>query len=186
MKRLLDIILSFIVIVIFIIPIIFICFFIKLSSKGPIIHWSKRIGKNNKIFLMPKFRTMKINTPQLTTNKLDKPEQWITPLGKYLRKYSIDEIPQIFSILKNDMSFVGPRPALYNEYILKKLRTKNNIHKCLPGLTGLAQINGRDDLSLEEKVNFELKYLKERSLSLDIKIIIKTIIYVLRSKNISH
>ena len=186
MKRILDLIFCLVLIVILIIPFLIIGILIKVTSQGPIIHWSKRIGKNNVIFFMPKFRTMKINTPHVTTNKLMNPQQWITPFGRYLRKYSLDEIPQIYSILINDMSFVGPRPALYNEYKLIKIRTKYKIHKCLPGLTGLAQINGRDDLSLSEKVSFEITYLKNKSFILDIYILFKTFFYVIRSKNISH
>ncbi len=186
MKRILDISLSMLLIIVFIIPCLIIITLIKFSSKGPVIHWSKRIGKDNIIFEMPKFRTMKIETPDLPTYSLKNPSLWITPIGQFLRKYSLDELPQIYSILKKDMSFVGPRPALHNQEKLIKMRTDNNIHKILPGITGLAQINGRDKLSLDQKLKYEVEYVKSMSFFLDIKIVFKTILIVLRAKNIAH
>ena len=135
---------------------------------------------------MPKFRTMRIDTPSVATHLLEKPELWITPVGKILRKFSLDELPQLWSIFKGEMSFVGPRPALYNQKDLIKLRTKNSVHKILPGITGLAQINGRDKLSIKEKVLFDIKYLKNRTLLLDIKIILITLKKMLSSSGIIH
>lgn len=160
--------------------------FIKISSKGPILHWSMRVGKNNKIFLMPKFRTMKINTPDVATHLLQNHLEYTFPFGAFLRKTSIDEIPQLISIIQGKMSLVGPRPALYNQYDLIKLREKNNIHLLKPGITGWAQVNGRDDISIEKKVSFEKEYLDKKSLQFDIYILFLTIINVLSRKNINH
>ena len=152
-------------------------FLIKITSKGNAIYWSKRIGKNNKIFKMPKFRTMSIETPSVATHLLTNPNEWITPIGKILRRYSLDELPQLWSILYGHMSVVGPRPALFNQDDLIKLRTELMVHTLTPGLTGLAQINGRDELSIKNKVKFDFEYLKKKNLLLDIVIIIKTIKY---------
>ena len=185
-KRLFDIIISFILIIFLFIPIIIIIFFIILNSWFPIIHWSKRIGKNNEIFLMPKFRTMKNNTPDVATHLLLDSNSYITRIGFLLRKFSLDEIPQLFSVIKGDMSFVGPRPALYNQYDLKLLRESKGIHKIKPGITGLAQINGRDSIDIKTKVDFDYSYLLNQSNILDIKIIFLTIYNVLTKKNIKH
>ena len=186
MKRIFDIFLAFILIIILIIPFLIIIILIRFSSKGPAIHWSKRFGKDNLIFDMPKFRTMRIETPNITTNSLKDPEFWVTKIGRVLRKYSLDELPQIYSILIGDMSFVGPRPALYNEKKLVDLRTSNNIHKVLPGITGLAQINGRDSLTLKQKVEFEKEYINSKSFYFDVKILFKTIVIVIMARDISH
>ena len=171
-------------------PLIFLFIFIYLillfSNNGNPLFWSKRIGLNNQIFMMPKFRSMKMNTPVVATHLLENSNTHITVIGKILRKTSLDEIPQIFSILIGDMSLVGPRPALYNQDDLIKLRVSKNIHKLKPGLTGLAQINGRDELSIENKVAYDLIYLKNKSFLYDIKIIIKTFSKVLNIRNISH
>ena len=158
---------------------------IKLESSGPIFYVSKRVGKNNKIFLMPKFRTMDVNTPEIETSKFNKKNK-ITSLGKYLRKFSIDELPQIISILKGDMSIVGPRPALFNQKELIKKRTKLGINKLVPGLTGLAQINGRDNITLKKKVFYDNEYMKNRSLFFDLKIILKTVLVAINLKDIKH
>ncbi len=176
-------VLLFLPLILFFILIYFILLF---SNNGNPLFWSKRIGLNNQTFLMPKFRSMKINTPHVASHILENSNIYITKIGKILRKTSLDEIPQIFSILKGDMSLVGPRPALYNQVDLIKLRSSKNIHTLKPGLTGLAQINGRDDLSIEKKVEFDLIYLKNKSFFYDIKIIIKTFFKVLNIKNISH
>ena len=186
LKRLLDITLSSFAVIFFFVPFLIIFSLIKLSSKGSAIYLSDRIGKNNKIFSMPKFRTMYLDTPSLASHLLDKPDQYITPIGKILRKYSLDELPQIWCVFIGVMSVVGPRPALYNQNDLISLRTKNNIHTLTPGLTGLAQINGRDDLSINEKVNFDKEYFNNQSLLLDIVIIIVTIKKVFISENINH
>jgi O-antigen biosynthesis protein WbqP len=159
---------------------------IRLTSKGSAFYWSERIGKNNMIFKMPKFRTMKTDTPAVATHLLNNPDQYLTSIGKFLRKYSLDELPQLHSILKGDMSFVGPRPALFNQDDLIELRTKKGIHILTPGLTGWAQINGRDELPIPIKVGFDEYYLKHRSFLFDLKIILMTIFKVLRSEGVKH
>ena len=158
MKRTFDIFLSSALILIFFIPIIIIYFLVITTSLGPAIYWSKRVGRNNKIFNMPKFRTMKVLTPELPTDKLTLPQKWLTPIGKILRKSSLDELPQLFSVLNGDMSLVGPRPALQSQESLIKARTEIGIHKLSPGITGWAQINGRDNISELQKLSFD-KYL---------------------------
>jgi O-antigen biosynthesis protein WbqP len=167
-------------------PMLIISLLIIFIDGRPIIHWSKRIGKNNTIFLMPKFRTMYLDTPQVASHLLVENQTRITALGRILRKTSLDELPQIWSILKGDMNFIGPRPALFNQDDLINLRTFNKIHLLKPGITGWAQINGRDDLSIEAKVRLELEYLKKKSLFYDLKIIILTIYKVLLGSNINH
>ena len=159
---------------------------IRLTSKGPAIYWSDRIGKNNSIFKMPKFRSMLIQTPTVATHLLNKPDSYLSPIGGFLRRSSLDELPQLLSVLKGDMSFVGPRPALYNQYDLIDLRTKNGVHTLLPGITGWAQINGRDELSISDKVLLEVEYLKKQSILLDIKIILMTILKVFKRDGINH
>ena len=166
---------SFLTLTLILIPCIIVFILIKIDSKGPAIHWSKRIGKNNSIFLMPKFRTMKINTPQLATHLLDNSNNYVTSIGRYLRKYSIDELPQFWSVLSGNMSVVGPRPALYNQEDLIRLRNKNNINSLKPGITGWAQVNGRDLNTIDQKIELEIYYLKNRSFFFDISIIIKTL-----------
>jgi O-antigen biosynthesis protein WbqP len=161
-------------------------FLVKLTSKGPILHWSKRIGKNNILFLMPKIRTMEVGTPQLATHEMQNERNYLTPSGKFLRKTSLDELPQVWSIIKGDMAFVGPRPALFSQNDLINLRTKNKIHHLKPGITGWAQINGRDEISIEKKLELEVFYMKNKSTLLDFKILCHTFISVLLKKNISH
>ena len=185
-KRIIDVILSIFALFIFIIPFLVIFLLIKFTSKGNVIHLSDRIGQNNKIFKMPKFRTMRIDTPLIATHLLEKPEEWVTPIGKILRKYSLDELPQIWSIFLGKMSIVGPRPALYNQNDLISLRKKYDIHTIVPGLTGLAQIQGRDDLSIEDKVKVDKEYFERCSLILDLNIILITIKKVFISENINH
>ena len=186
MKRYFDFSLALFLILLMSIPIIFLFILNFFSPNLNLIHWSRRIGKNNIEFLMPKIRTMKMGTPNVSTDMLNKPEKHITKIGSFLRRYSIDEIPQIWSILKGDMSFVGPRPALYSQSRLIKLRCKNNIDKILPGITGWAQINGRDNLSLVEKIAFEKEYLNRKSFLFDFKIICLTVLRIFIKKNISH
>lgn len=183
--RILNIFLSFIAMIIFFIPFLIICVLVKITSPGPAIHWSKRIGKDNKIFLMPKFRTMKINTPQVATHLL-KGEQFLTPIGGFLRKSSLDELPQLWSVFVGDMNLVGPRPALFNQDDLKELRTNLGVHTIAPGVTGWAQINGRDELPIPEKVKFDKYYLDHRSVVFDFKIILLTIYKVIKRSNIQH
>ena len=157
-----------------------------MTSKGPAIHWSSRVGKENEIFNMPKFRTMRLNTPDIATHLLTHANQFVTPIGKFLRKASLDEIPQLWSIIKGDMAFVGPRPALYNQDDLIALRTQKGIHQLTPGITGWAQIKGRDELPIPEKVEMDFYYIRNRSNSLDLKIIWYTFFAVFKSKGITH
>ena len=186
MKRLFDLTLAVISLPLLFLPFCIIFVLVKLTSKGPAIHWSKRIGLENRLFSMPKFRTMYVNTPQKATHLLKGGENFTTPLGKILRKLSLDEIPQIISILRGDMSFVGPRPALYNQGDLKEMRTEREIHKILPGLTGWAQINGRDEIGLDEKVELDYYYKMNQSLILDCIIIAKTFLKVFGDDQIQH
>lgn len=186
MKGVFDFLLAIILIIVFSIPMAFIALMIKMTSKGPVLYWSDRVGIDNKIFKMPKFRTMKSNTPAVATHLLENPDQYLTPIGKILRRSSLDELPQLFSIIKGDISFVGPRPALFNQYDLIDLRTKKGIHKLVPGLTGWAQINGRDDLPIPKKVEFDEHYLKNQSFILDLKILFITFIKVMRSEGVKH
>lgn len=186
LKRSFDIFLSLLVMIVAAIPSILIVFAIRLTSKGPILYWSKRIGKNNSFFLMPKFRSMLVDTPVVATHLLGDAETFLTPIGSFLRKSSLDELPQLWSILKGDMSFVGPRPALFNQDDLIELRTKEEIHFLTPGLTGWAQINGRDELPIIEKVAFDKEYMINQSLLLDIKILFRTFFKVIRTEGIVH
>jgi len=186
MKRFFDIFLSLTLLIIFLIPILVLCLIVSLTSKGPIIYWSDRVGKNNIIFKMPKFRTMRINTPIVATHLLKDPGSFLTPVGSILRKSSLDELPQLVSVLKGDMSFVGPRPALFNQVDLIELRTCYGVHHLTPGITGWAQVNGRDTLSVEKKTLLDLEYLNKQSFYMDMKILWLTFIQVLSSDNVSH
>jgi len=159
---------------------------VLLTSPGPVIYWSDRVGQRNRIFKMPKFRTMRIDTPAVATHLLSDPGKALTPIGSFLRRTSLDELPQLWSILKGDMSFVGPRPALFNQYDLIELRTACGVDVLVPGLTGWAQVNGRDALSIADKVEFDLQYLKARSFLMDIKILYMTFIKVIRRAEVSH
>lgn len=185
-KRVFDLILCVLFGLVLCVVFILVCLAVKLTSKGPIFHLSKRIGKDNRIFLMPKFRTMKIDTPQLATHLLNKPEEYLTSIGVFLRKSSLDELPQFFSVLAGDMSFVGPRPALYNQEDLIQLRTQVGVHKLVPGITGWAQVNGRDDIEIPEKVKFDEYYLHHQSFLFDLQIIFQTIFKVLKSEGVKH
>jgi O-antigen biosynthesis protein WbqP len=186
MKRLFDFLFAVALIAILFVPSTLIMIAIKLTSKGRIIYWSDRVGQNNLIFRMPKFRTMKINTPELATHLLENSTDTITPLGNFLRNSSLDEIPQLWSILKGDMSFVGPRPALFNQNDLVALRSKYYIDGLVPGLTGWAQVNGRDELSIEDKVEKDLEYFQNRSFIFDLKILWLTVVRVFKKEGISH
>ena len=186
LKRLFDIFLSFFLILVFSLPMLIITLMIKLTSAGNILYWSERMGKGQSLFWMPKFRTMHSNTPQLATHLLSDIDNRLTFFGKFLRKTSLDELPQLFSIFKGDMSFVGPRPALFNQEDLISLRLESGVNELIPGLTGWAQINGRDNIPIERKAEFDLEYLKKRSLFFDIKIIFLTVFNILASKDISH
>ena len=169
MKRLFDIIFALLLLIITFKFLLLIGLLVFFSSKGPILHWSKRIGINNVEFLMPKFRTMMIETPELATHLLEQPEKWITPIGAFLRRTSLDELPQLWSILIGKMSFVGPRPALFNQWDLIEERTQYGVQKLKPGLTGWAQVNGRDEISLEQKVLLDKEYLELQSMLLILK-----------------
>lgn len=186
MKRIFDITLS-IVLLTMLLPLFVVLFLaVRLSSPGPAFYWSDRVGRKNVIFRMPKFRSMRIDTPSVATHLLSNPENWLTPIGSFLRKSSLDELPQLFSIIKGDMSFVGPRPALFNQYDLISLRTKHGIHELLPGLTGWAQVNGRDELPIPHKVLLDLEYLQRQSMSFDMKILSMTALKVISRDGVSH
>jgi O-antigen biosynthesis protein WbqP len=186
MKRIFDLILAILILSFSLIPLVLIAMAVRLSSKGPALYWSDRVGRNNLIFSMPKFRTMHIETPQIATHLLRNPKRYETSIGPFLRKTSLDELPQLFNIFKGDMSFVGPRPALFNQHDLIQLRTKAKVHRLLPGLTGWAQINGRDTLSILDKVALDAEYLKQQSFVFDVKIIWTTVLKVLTRDGISH
>lgn len=186
MKRLFDFLLSLMLITVLAGPLLFIALLVKLTSAGSVLYWSDRVGKHNVTFSMPKFRTMKTDTPAVATHLLTDPDRFLTPIGGFLRKTSLDELPQLFSILKGDMSFVGPRPALFNQDDLVELRTRKGIHVLTPGLTGWAQINGRDELPIPVKVSYDEYYLHHRSFPLDIKIILMTFVKVLRKEGVAH
>ena len=186
MKRLFDFILALFFLLLLMVPMIIITIVIKLTSRGVAIHWSDRVGKNNVIFKMPKFRSMKIDTFDLASHLLKDSSSSLSPIGSFLREYSIDEIPQLWSILKGDMSFVGPRPALFNQNDLVNLRSTYGVDKILPGLTGWAQVNGRDDLLIIEKVNKDVEYLQKQSFLFDLKILWLTILKVIKKDGVSH
>jgi O-antigen biosynthesis protein WbqP len=186
LKRIIDIILAILCTPLFLPIFILLFIIVKVTSKGPIIYWSNRVGKNEKIFQMPKIRTMEIDTPQVATHLLKNPKKYLTPIGSFLRKTSLDELPQIWSVLLGHMSFVGPRPALFNQYDLIKYRRKYLINVLLPGITGWAQINGRDDLSADQKVNFDLYYLQKCSIAFDIKIIVLTFLVFFKKNDVLH
>ena len=186
MKRLFDLVLALIVAGLLIVPIVVISVLVKLTSKGLILHWSDRVGMNNTIFRMPKFRSMKMETPAVATHLLVDPGSVLTPIGGFLRKSSLDELPQLWCIMKGNMSFVGPRPALFNQGDLIALRTEKGVDKLLPGLTGWAQVNGRDELPIQEKVNLDEEYMERESLRFDIYILWLTVLKVLRRDGITH
>lgn len=186
MKRVFDIVLALFLGVILLVPILVIGWAIRLTSKGPAIYWSDRIGKNSKVFKMAKLRTMRSDAPALATYLLPDPEKMITPIGRFLRKTSLDEVPQLWNILKGDMSFVGPRPALFNQDDLIELRKESGIDQLVPGITGWAQLNGRDELSSAEKVFFDRQYQERQSFWFDLQIMALTVIAVVQAKNITH
>lgn len=186
LKRAFDLVLGTVALVILAVPLIIIAIAVRLTSPGPVLYWSDRVGVRNSIFRMPKFRSMRIDAPVVATHLLKNPDQWLTPIGSFLRKTSLDELPQLLSILRGDMSFVGPRPALFNQDDLIALRTQAGVDALVPGLTGWAQINGRDDLPIPVKVEFDAEYLKRRSFWFDMKIIWLTFIKVIREDNVDH
>lgn len=186
MKRIFDIALALIAGMVLLLPLMGTALLVRLTSRGPVLYWSDRVGRNNQIFKMPKFRSMQVGTPAVATHLLSNPDIYLTPVGSFLRKSSLDELPQLWNILKGDMSFVGPRPALFNQHDLIALRTKAGVHALLPGLTGWAQINGRDELPIPRKVALDVEYLQRRSLAFDICIIFMTAMKVIRRDGIVH
>lgn len=186
MKRFFDFVLAILAAIMLAIPFFLVFFAVKLTSAGSALYWSDRVGRDNKLFKMPKFRTMRVDTPAVATHLLQNPEQYLTSIGSFLRKSSLDELPQLWSILIGDMSFVGPRPALFNQDDLIELRTKFGVEKLLPGLTGWAQINGRDELPIPEKVKLDVEYLNNQSLVMDLKIIVMTFLKVVRREGVQH
>jgi O-antigen biosynthesis protein WbqP len=186
MKRIFDLLLVFTILLFLAFPMLLISIFIRTTSKGSSLYWSDRIGRNNKIFKMPKFRTMLTETPEVASHLLDNPDACLTPIGGFLRRTSIDELPQLFSVLKGDMSFVGPRPALFNQQDLITLRTERGVDKLLPGITGWAQVNGRDDLLIPNKVALDIEYLNRQSIGFDMKILWMTFLKVAMHEGVSH
>ena len=185
-KRFFDLILGVVVFVLLAAPMLLIVIIVPLTSKGSALYWADRVGKNNKIFKMPKFRSMLIDTPDVATHLLNTPDSYLSPIGDFLRSTSLDELPQLFSVLKGDMSFVGPRPALYNQDDLIALRTEKGVDKLLPGITGWAQVNGRDELSIPDKVILDVEYLSRKSFWFDMKILWMTFLKVIKRDGVSH
>ena len=186
MKRISDVLLSLLLLCVLSIPMILIALTVKLTSKGPALYWSDRVGINNTLFKMPKFRTMRLETPEMATHLMEEPDRYLTSVGSFLRKFSLDELPQLWSILKGDMSIIGPRPALYNQDDLIELRSKKGIHRIVPGVTGWAQVNGRDDIPIPLKVEYDEYYMNHKSIILDLKIAWMTFINVLGKRGIKH
>jgi len=186
MKRVFDFCLALIAAIILALPVLVVAILVKVTSSGPALYWSDRVGRHNHIFKMPKFRSMRIGTPAVATHLLTDPKAYLTPIGSFLRKSSLDELPQLWSILVGDMSFVGPRPALFNQEDLIALRTELGVHELVPGLTGWAQINGRDELPIPEKVKLDVEYLQRRSLWFDIWVVWLTAVKVVKRDGVSH
>ena len=181
-----DLMLGLVSVCLFLVPFAVIAVMVRLTSTGPALYWSDRVGRNNLIFKMPKFRSMRVGTPAVATHLLTDPEACLTPIGSFLRRSSLDELPQVWSILVGDMSFVGPRPALFNQHDLIELRTQRGVHALMPGLTGWAQVNGRDDLPISQKVELDAQYLARRSMFFDIKILWMTFLKVVQREGVSH
>ncbi len=186
MKRLFDLVLAIFLITLFSLPLVLVALVVRLTSPGPVLFWSNRLGRDNQLFKMPKFRTMRVDTPVVASNLLNNPQSFLTPIGSFLRRSSLDELPQIWSVIVGDMSFVGPRPALYNQDDLIALRIEKQVHKLLPGLTGWAQVNGRDELPISTKVNLDAEYMRKQSFCFDIYILYLTFIKVLRQDGVTH
>ena len=186
MKRIIDIFLSVGILIILLLPILLIALLVRFTSNGKTLYWSDRVGKNGVLFRMPKFRTMQVDTPTVATHLMTNPNAFLSPIGVFLRRLSLDELPQLFSVLKGDMSFVGPRPALFNQDDLIALRSKKGVDKLLPGITGWAQVNGRDELSIPDKVALDVEYLNRQSFWFDIKILWMTFLKVIKRDGVSH
>lgn len=185
-KRVFDLLLALAAAVVLAVPVMLVAVLVRLTSLGPALYWSDRVGRHNKIFKMPKFRSMRVGTPAVATHLLADAKSHLTPIGSFLRKSSLDELPQLWSILVGDMSFVGPRPALFNQHDLIALRTQHGVHELLPGLTGWAQVNGRDELPIPDKVKLDVEYLQRQSLGFDLRILWMTFVKVLRRDGVSH
>ena len=185
-KRMFDLVFALLLAVLLLIPLLLLALLVRLTSPGPVLYWSDRVGRNNRIFKMPKFRSMRVGTPALATHLLSSPDAYLTPIGSFLRKSSLDELPQLWSILTGAMSFVGPRPALFNQHDLVALRTQCGVHVLVPGLTGWAQINGRDELPIPQKVAFDRAYLERQSFCFDMHIMLLTALKVLKRDNVKH
>ncbi|MBU1235862.1 MAG: sugar transferase [Gammaproteobacteria bacterium] len=186
MKRAFDLFLVFLAAMVLALPILLVALVVRATSPGPALYWSDRVGAGNRIFRMPKFRTMRVGTPAVATHRLADPERYLTPIGGFLRRTSLDELPQLWSVLVGDMSFVGPRPALFNQDDLVALRTERGVHRLLPGITGWAQVNGRDDLPIPVKVEFDAEYLRRQSFGFDLKILLLTLFKVAKASGVSH
>lgn len=186
LKRCFDLILAVIALVVLAVPMLVIALLVRLTSPGPVLYWSDRVGRNNVLFSMPKFRSMRVDTPAVATHLLDEPARYLTPIGPFLRTTSLDELPQLWSVLAGDMSFVGPRPALFNQDDLIALRTEQGVHALIPGVTGWAQINGRDELPIPEKVKLDVEYLHRRSFRFDLAILWLTLVRVCRRDGVAH
>jgi O-antigen biosynthesis protein WbqP len=186
MKRLFDLVMAAILTILFVLPLLVVALAVRLTSSGPALYWSDRVGRDNHIFKMPKFRSMRTDTPAVATHLLDNPESFLTPIGSFLRRSSLDELPQIWSVFVGDMSFVGPRPALYNQDNLIVLRTERQLHTLVPGLTGWAQVNGRDELPIIAKVDLDVEYMRKKSFFFDLYILYLTFIKVLGRDGVTH
>ncbi|MDO9438438.1 sugar transferase [Hydrogenophaga sp.] len=186
MKRLFDLVLALCAGLVLLVPVVLVALAVRITSRGPALYWSDRVGRHNRIFKMPKFRSMRVDTPAVATHLLTDPARYLTPIGSFLRKSSLDELPQLWSILRGDMSFVGPRPALFNQDDLIELRTQLGVHELVPGLTGWAQVNGRDELPIPQKVALDAEYLRCRSLGIDLRILWMTFVKVLRRDGVTH
>ena len=186
MKRIVDLVVGLSALVMLVVPIVMVAILVKLTSKGSMLYWSNRVGHKNKLFRMPKFRTMRLDSPAVATHLMSDPDAFLSPIGGFLRRTSMDELPQLFSIFKGDMSFVGPRPALFNQDDLIALRTEKGVDKLVPGLTGWAQVNGRDKLPIPEKVALDMEYMERQSFWFDLKILWMTLLKVVKRDGISH
>jgi len=185
-KRIFDLVVGVLLLALLVIPMLLIAGVVRVTSEGSVLYWSDRIGQSNVIFRMPKFRTMRLNTPAVATHLMSSPDAFLSPIGGFLRRTSMDELPQLFSILKGDMSFVGPRPALFNQDDLVGLRTEKGVNQLIPGLTGWAQVNGRDELPIPEKVALDVEYMEQQSFWFDLKILWMTFLKVVRRVGVSH
>ncbi len=186
LKRLTDVAVSGAALIVLAVPLVLLAGWVRATSPGPAVHWSKRVGRGNAVFLMPKFRTMRIDTPQVATHLMDDPARWLTPIGGFLRRSSLDELPQLLSVLKGDMSLVGPRPALFNQDDLIALRTASGVEALRPGVTGWAQVNGRDELPIPDKVALDVEYLHRRSWLFDLRVLLMTAAGVVAAKGVTH